>query len=175
MTVSYTALRDSMNGRPILIGLISVAILATVGAYYLVPVPKYNGWIEDDINGALGVSLIGSETNGKSIAATSRPDSAGFTYTDVLVEIEPPAFREFLDDADLPGAWELFAGPNAPRIAADTLPWWRNGEPGLSQLGWGEIEGGYRRVVVSSSGTFVFLVVPERRWIRYRHYSRRAV
>ena len=144
------------------------------GAFHVAANAKYDGWIEDDINGALGVSLADSETTGKSVAATSRPDSAGFTYTDVLVEINPPAFQTFLDAAGFPGAWEPFAGPNAPRIAADTLPWWREGEPGINQLGWGEIEGGYRRVVVSSSGTFVFLVVPERRWVRYRHYTRGA-
>ena len=135
---------------------------------------KYDGWIEDDVNRALNTRLTYSDTRGLYIA--SMPDTARLTYTDVILEVDSAAFQVLLRDADFPEAWDPFMGSNplGLSVSAELTPWWREEDIVLGRLGWGEINGGYRRVVDSGENTFVFLLVLERRWLRYRRYPQEA-
>ena len=168
-----------MKSRWLTIGLLTVLVLV-VGAFaYLVHGlnNKYDDWQEDQINGALGTSLEWPETRGVYLASTARPDSAGFTYTDVIIEIESDAFAAFRSEAAFPAAWTEFDGSNPPLPAGgpDTAPWWREGDMILENKEWDSVPRGYQRVVKSDTSTHVFLLVPERRLLRWRHYVRSAV
>lgn len=68
--------------------------------------------------------LTYSETTGRYVASTTRPNSVGFTYTDTIIEIELDAFAEFLNDASFPASWSWFEGNNPllPTSRFDTHP-----------------------------------------------------
>ena len=136
----------------------------------------YDGWQEDQINGALGTSLDRSETRGRYIASTTRPDSAGFTYTDVIIEVEPEALSRFQTEVDFPSGWTELDGYNPPLPAGgpDTAPWFREGDTVLGSKGWNDVTQVYQRVVESETATFVFLLVPDQNLLRWRRYVRSA-
>ncbi|MEO0740502.1 MAG: hypothetical protein AAF089_02805 [Bacteroidota bacterium] len=120
----------------------------------------YDGWQEEQINGVLGTSLDRSETRGLYVASTTRPDSAGFTFTDVIVEIEPDALARFQASARFPSGWIELDGYNPPVPAGgpDTAPWFREGDIVLTNRDWDDVTRVYQRVVESGSETFVFLL-----------------